>query len=56
MNRTAVKRVALNLARANRAHPYTIVSEAFVDRMEARLRVFMLGEIQMLPSKGKTIK
>ena len=54
LNRSRVKQFALDAAKS-RAHKFTWVGGAFLDKCEANLRTFIHKYIQRLPSKGKTI-
>ena len=56
INRSAVKRLALDYAKANRAGRFTRVSKDFFQRIDARVRVMITDEVQRHPSIGKTLK
>lgn len=56
LNRSAVKRAAVNLSDIHRNGKFTRVSEEFVQKAEAALKVWMVGYISRHPSIGKTIK
>jgi hypothetical protein len=61
LNRSRVKRTALELAAANR-HTYdgkprfTRVSATFLERIEARVREAIRSEVHSHPSVGKTLQ
>lgn len=55
LNRTNVRKFALDTAKRTRAHPFERVSADFLDRAEGQLRQWIAREIKDLPSKGKTI-
>ena len=54
LNKRQVKAYALETAQG-RAHRFTRVGSTFYVRCEASLRSFIRGDVQRLPSKGKTI-
>ena len=56
INRQAVKRMALELSKANRAGKFTRVSGEFLIRMNSRLNTFIQEEVHRHPSIGKTLK
>jgi len=56
INRQAVKRMALELSKSNRAGKFTRVSGEFLTRMNSRLDAFVQEEVQRHPSIGKTLK
>ncbi len=56
INRQAVKRIALELSKSNRAGKFTRVSGDFLIRMNSRLDAFIQEEVQRHPSIGKTLK
>ncbi len=56
INRQAVKRMALELSKANRAGKFTRVSGDFLIRMNSRLNAFIQEEVHRHPSIGKTLK
>ena len=56
INRQAVKRMALELSKANRAGKFTRVGSDFLIRMNSRLDAFIQEEVQRHPSIGKTLK
>jgi hypothetical protein len=54
--RSAVRELLLELARRERPfHKWTRVSEDTLITANEHLRVFLIGHIKRLPSKGKTI-
>lgn len=55
LNRARVKRTALELAAATRAHKFSRVGTTFLERIEARTRAAIVEEIKRHPSKGKTL-
>lgn len=55
LNRAAVRRFALDYARRNRTHPFSRVSEDFMEQVEAALRASIQARIDRHPSKGKTL-
>jgi hypothetical protein len=56
INRQAVKRMALELSKANRAGKFTRVGSEFLIRVNARLAAFIREEVHRHPSVGKTLK
>lgn len=56
LNQARVKRLALDIARRQRTHKFTRVSQEFIQRIDASLKVLIVREINALPSKGRTIK
>ena len=50
-----VKRWALDYARTNRAHPFSRVSEQFLNAIEAATKAAIRDRIDRHPSKGKTL-
>jgi hypothetical protein len=56
INRQAVKRMALELSKSNRAGKFTRVSGDFLIRMNSRLDAFIQEEVHRHPSIGKTLK
>jgi Uri superfamily endonuclease len=55
INRDYVKRWALDYARTNRSHPFTRVSEQFLNAIEAATKAAIRDKIDRAPSKGKTL-
>lgn len=55
VNQKAIRRLALDLAQ-KRAHKFTRVSQDFVNRIDASVKMLVLREVEALPSKGRTIK
>lgn len=56
LNKAQFRKFVLALADKNRHHEYTRVSDDFIQRAEANLRVWTLQQLHAMPSKGKTIK
>lgn len=56
INRAYVKTWALDYARTNRAHPFTRVSDDFLNAVEAATKSFIRHRIDSAPSKGVTLK
>lgn len=56
IKKRAVKRMALELSKSNRAGKFTRVSGEFLIRMNSRLNAFIQEEVQRHPSIGKTLK
>jgi hypothetical protein len=56
LNRSAVKKFALDLSKANRAGRFNRVSLEFLERINARLKNIIREEVQRHPSLGKTLK
>ena len=56
LNRSAVKRAAISLSLSNRNGKFTRVSDEFIQKAEANLKLWMAGYISRHPSIGKTIK
>lgn len=55
LNQRAVRALALDLARQNRAKSFTRVSPEFLRRANSALTLWVASEIHRHPSKGKTI-
>ncbi len=55
INRRKVKLFALEMAKS-RAHKFTRISNEFLDRCEAQLKVYIRDQVHRHPSVGKTIK
>lgn len=56
LNRSAVKKRALDIAESKRNGRFNRVSKEFLDRIEARLAAMILAEVERHPSVGKTLK
>lgn len=56
INRACVKTWALDYARTNKAHPFTRVSEQFLNMVEANTKAFIRDRINRAPSMGVTLK
>ena len=56
INRSAVRKLALDYAAANRAGRFTRVGKEFFQRVDARVRNIIQSEVQSHPSIGKTLK
>jgi hypothetical protein len=56
INRAKVKRTALDLAPALRAHPFSRVSDGFLDEIEAFVLAEIKRKIKRAPSKGATLQ
>lgn len=56
INRSAVKKLALQLSRDTRAGKFTRVSKEFLDKVNVRLESIIRTEVQSHPSIGKTLK
>lgn len=56
INRSSVRRLALDYAKANRAGRFTRVGKEFFERIDARVRIMVTDEVQRHPSIGKTLK
>jgi hypothetical protein len=56
INRSSVRRLALDYAKANRAGRFTRVGKEFFSRIDAQVRNIITGEVQRHPSIGKTLK
>lgn len=54
-NKSAVKRMALDLSRSTRGGKFTQVSKEFVDECERFLRQHIVNMVHRHPSKGKTL-
>jgi hypothetical protein len=54
--KSKVKKLALELAKASRAHKFTRVSDSFLDDVEYRTRQAISQFVGAHPSKGKTLK
>ena len=55
INRQYVKDWALDYAATNRAHPFTRVSNQFLNAIEAATKAAIRDRIDRAPSKGKTL-
>ena len=55
INRSRVRRTALELAASMRAQKFTRVGQSFLDRIEAKIRVAIAEEVRLHPSKGRTL-
>lgn len=55
LNASRVRRTALEIAKQNRAHRFTRVGKAFLDRIEAATRAAIAREVRQHPSKGRTL-
>jgi hypothetical protein len=51
-----VRKWALDYARTNRAHPFTRVSEQFLNMIEAAVKNAIIERIRRHPSRGKTLQ
>jgi hypothetical protein len=56
INADYVKRWALDYARTNRSHPFTRVSEQFINMIEASTKAAIRMRIDRAPSRGKTLQ
>jgi len=56
INRNYVRRWALDFAKDSRAHPFSRVSEDFLDAVETATKSFIRHRINTAPSKGVTLK
>lgn len=56
INRSSVRRLALDYAKANRAGRFTRVGKEFFTRIDAQVRNMITSEVQRHPSIGKTLK
>lgn len=56
INRDYVKRWALDYARTNRAHPFSRVSEQFLNAIEMSTKAAIRMRIDTAPSRGKTLQ
>jgi hypothetical protein len=55
LNRSAVKKLALEIAQATRAQGFTRCGQSFIDRIHAKTRAAIAQEVAAHPSKGKTL-
>jgi hypothetical protein len=55
INREYVKRWALDYARTKRSHPFSRVSEQFLNMIECDTKAAIRSRIDRHPSKGKTL-
>lgn len=55
LNRSRVKRTALEIAGTTRAKKFTRVGASFLLRIEAKCRAAIAEEVRLHPSKGKTL-
>lgn len=57
INKTVVKRMALNIAQKERpAVGFTRVSAEFIEAAESCVRNFIIARVRQQPSKGVTIR
>jgi len=56
INRSSVRRLALDYAKSNRADKFTRVGKSFFERIDAKVRNIIISEVQSHPSIGKTLK
>lgn len=56
INRAYCREWALDYARTNRTHPFTRVSEGFLNAVEANTKAFIRDRINRAPSMGVTLK
>jgi hypothetical protein len=56
INRAAIKKLALDYAKANRAGRFTRVGKEFFERINSKVRNLVTSEVQSHPSIGKTLK
>lgn len=56
INRSAVKKMALELSKSTRAGKFTRVGTEFLQRMNSQLDAFIRSEVHRHPSVGKTLK
>jgi hypothetical protein len=56
INKQAVKRMALELSKANRGGKFTRVGSEFLIRMNSMLAAIIRSEVHRHPSIGKTLK
>jgi hypothetical protein len=56
INRSAVKKIALEYSATNKNGKFTRVSKDFLERINAKLRVMIESEVQSHPSIGKTLQ
>ena len=54
-NKKALRTHILECAKASRYHEFTRVSANTLDQCEAALKVYIDKQIEILPSKGRTI-
>lgn len=55
LNRSRVKRTALEIAASTRGTRFTRVGKSFIERIEAKTRAAIREEVRLHPSKGKTL-
>lgn len=55
LNRKQSKAHFKAIAETARAHKFSIISEEYLDDLEARINMMVLDDIKRLPSKGKTV-
>ena len=56
INRSAIRRLALDYSKNNKAGRFTRVGEEFFNRINAMVRNMVTSEVQRHPSIGKTLK
>ena len=55
LNKTAVRKYILAVARESRYHEFTQVSNMSYQKLDAHLRNYIRDQIERLPSVGKTV-
>jgi hypothetical protein len=56
LNRSSVKKLALEFSQKNRAGKFTRVSKDFLERVNRKLAELIASEVQAHPSVGKTLQ
>lgn len=56
INRSSVRRFALDYSKTNRAGKFTRVGKSFFERVDAKIRNIISSEVQSHPTVGKTLK
>lgn len=56
LNRSSVKKFALDYAAEHKYHKYSQVSAEFLDRVSRHLKCWIEEAVDRQPSKGKTIR
>ena len=56
VNWKATKRLIMDMAKENRSHKYTCVSNSIKNELNSIIRNWAFNKVMEQPSKGKTIK
>ena len=56
VNKAALRKLLLDVAKTERHHPFTRVADSVFDEAEGMIRSWARTKVRSLPSKGKTIQ